>query len=70
MIKQTNVHEVLERVRGYDLRMKFVHIRKEIEDGAKIVLKEKTTKNGIYINVYRYDKTCWKYLLSDCIKVW
>ena len=44
-------------------------IDKKINEGERIILKEKVTKSAVYINIYKYDKFSWKYLLSDSIKV-
>lgn len=44
-------------------------IEHRIARGEKIAIKKKTTKSGVYMNIYIYDKTCWKYLLSQSIKM-
>ena len=37
--------------------------------GGKVVFKKKTTKSGIFLNIYCYDKTNWKYNLRQSIKI-
>lgn len=56
-----------------DIPEKLVPVIKEIEErlsnGERIVLKKKIIKSGVYLNVYIYDKTSWKYLLTQSIKM-
>lgn len=44
-------------------------VEHKIARGEKVVVKEKTTKSAVYLNIYEYDKTCWKYLLTKSIKL-
>lgn len=37
--------------------------------GGKVVFKKKTIKSGIFLNIYCYDKTNWKYDLRQSIKI-
>lgn len=41
----------------------------EFESGNRVVAMEKITKSGVFINRYEYDKTKWKYILTDSFKV-
>lgn len=36
---------------------------------GKVVLKEKTTQSGIFINIYVYDKKLYRNILIDSIKI-
>ena len=37
--------------------------------GDKVVFKKKTTKSGVFLNIYSYDKTNWKYMLRQSFKI-
>ena len=37
--------------------------------GGKVVFKKKTTKSGVFLNIYSYDKTNWKYMLRQSLKI-
>lgn len=41
----------------------------ELESGKRIVVMEKITKSGVFINRYEYDRTKWKHILTDSFKV-
>ena len=40
-----------------------------ISEGSKICAKLNEQKNAKFINIYQYDKTRWKYLLIDRIRI-
>lgn len=37
--------------------------------GEKIITKIKYTKSASYLNIYMYDKTCWRYILTQSIEI-
>ena len=37
--------------------------------GGKVIFKKKTIKSGVFLNIYCYDKTNWKYNLRQSIKI-
>lgn len=68
--------EILENVEGIELKNIQDYEKNIVEGykklkmlGGKVVFKKKTTKSGIYLNIYCYDKTNWKYNLRQSIKI-
>lgn len=45
------------------------NIQQRIDDGEELLVYKKVTKRGDYINIYQYDKTKWRHILVDSIKV-
>ena len=37
--------------------------------GEKIIFKRKTTKNGVFLNIYVYQQTSWKHYLEQSIQI-
>lgn len=68
--------EVLENVDGIDLsaltnhEKDIVNTYKKLKAiGGKVIFRKKTIKNGLFLNIYCYDQTNWKYMLRYSFKI-
>ena len=68
--------EVLDNIEELDISVLAEHEKRILETykkaksiGGKVIFKKKITKSGTFLNIYVYDKTCWKYLLRFSFKI-
>lgn len=67
MLRIIDINELIRSELREEIKEKLKLTESKIEGGSKVVVKIKTTKQGNYINIYEYDKTCWKYILTESI---
>ena len=68
--------EVLENVEELDLSGLTTHEKGIVDTykklkavGGKVIFRKKTIKSGLFLNIYCYDNTNWKYMLRYSIKI-
>jgi len=69
MTVNTNVMEQLEKGVPENVIPILHEVLSKQEVGDKIILKERTTKSAVYLQIYEYDKYSWRYVLRKKVKV-
>jgi len=65
MLKNITPKELIEQAHSDYISGVAKDIEKRQAAGEKIILKLQYTKSAVYLNVYEYDKTSWRHLLTD-----
>lgn len=60
--------ETLSTLEGKEFTIVSKLVR-ELLEGKKVVAFKQETKSATYINRYEYDKTKWRYILTDKFKL-
>lgn len=69
MLKEININEYkwqVDDVRQYEA---LKEIDAAIKKYGKVVVKEKTTAKGIFINIYAYDRNLYRNIIVNTIQI-
>lgn len=69
MIKVVNAEDLLLEALPKDIHAVIADIVIRQYDGERIVTKIKYTKSASYLNIYEYDPTSWRYILTKQIEI-
>lgn len=69
MLKIVEAEDLLLDVLPKDLHAIIADIVLRQQNGERIITKVKYTKHASYLNIYEYDKTSWRYILTKQIEI-